>query len=211
MIFYAMSSLRLPDQLACHDCDALFATPELREGDRVLCPRCAAILFVRRANPLHRTTALVVAAGILFIAANLFPFMSLRSDYRESQMVLSQSVSGLASEGYPSLAIAVAIFVLAAPTLIITGLLYLLLPLFKERRLPGALPIYRWIYYTRRWNMMEVFLLGALVSLLKLGKLATLTLGTSFWAFVGLIICLAAALTAIDHRELWARLEAAQP
>ena len=38
--------------------------------------------------------------------------------------------------------------------------------------------------------MLDVYLLGVLVSLLKLGKLATLTLGTSFWAFVGLIVCL---------------------
>ena len=58
--------------------------------------------------------------------------------------------------------------------------------------------------------MVEVFLLGVLVSLLKLGKLATVTLGASFWAFVGLIACLAAALAAIDHAELWEHLEAAQ-
>ena len=205
-----MSSLRLPEQLACPDCDGLFSTPEIPEGGRVLCPRCGANLFTRRANTLHRTTALVVAAGIMFIAANLFPFMSLRANYRESQMVLSQSVSGLANEGFPSLAVAVALFTLAAPTILILGLLYLLLPLFRERRLPGALRLCRWIYNTRRWNMIEVFLLGVLVSLLKLGKLATLTLGTSFWAFVALIICLAAALTSIDRRELWARLEAAQ-
>jgi paraquat-inducible protein A len=211
MIFYAMSALHLPEHLACQDCDGLFTAPELQEGERVICPRCGAVLFTRRWNPIHRTTALVVAAANLFIAANLFPFMSLRSDYRESQMILSQSVSGLENVGYPLLAVAVAIFVLAAPALIITGLLYLLLPLFRGRRLPGALQLCRWIYTIRRWNMIEVFLLGALVSLLKLGKLATLTLGTSFWAFVGLIICLAAALTAIDHRELWARLEAAQP
>ena len=43
----------------------------------------------------------------------------------------------------------------------------------------------------------------------KLGKLATLTLGISFWAFVGLIICLTAALMSIDYRELWTRLEEA--
>jgi paraquat-inducible protein A len=211
MVYYSMSDLRLPAHLGCHDCDALFATPALGEGERVVCPRCGASLFTRRWNSLHRTAALVVAALVLFIAANLFPFMSLRSDYRESQMVLSQSVSGLVSENYTSLAVAVAIFVLGAPALIIGGLLYLLLPLFHNRRWPGALRLCRWIYQTRRWNMIEVFLLGALVSLLKLGKLATLTLGTSFWALVGLIVCLAAALTSIDHRELWARLEAAQP
>ena len=204
-----MSSLRLPAEIGCPDCDALFTTPELREGERVLCPRCGANLFTRRWNTVHRATALTLSAAVLFIAANLFPFLSLSSDYRESQMVLAQSVTGLENEGFPVLAAAVGVFTLAAPTLIIGGLLYLLLPLLKERRLPGALPLCRWIYSTRRWNMIEVYLLGVLVSLLKLGKLATLTLGTSFWAFVGLIICLAAALSSMDHRELWARVEEA--
>ena len=55
--------------------------------------------------------------------------------------------------------------------------------------------------------MIEVYLLGVLVSLLKLSKLATLTLGASFWSFVGLIICLTAAVSSIDPRELWTRLE----
>ncbi len=206
-----MSSLPLPAYLACPDCDALFSAPELSEGERVLCPRCGANLFTRRWNTVHRATALVLASAVFFIAANAFPFLSLSSDYRESQMVLAQSVTGLANEGFTFLAVAVALFTLVAPTLIIGGLLYLLLPLLQGHRLRGALPLCRWIYSTRRWNMIEVYLLGVLVSLLKLGKLATLTLGTSFWAFVGLIICLAAALSAMDHRELWARLEAAQP
>jgi uncharacterized paraquat-inducible protein A len=48
------------------------------------------------------------------------------------------------------------------------------------------------------------------VSLLKLGSLARLTLGTSFWAFVGVILCLTAALATLDQRELWDRLDRAR-
>ena len=109
------------------------------------------------------------------------------------------------------LAAMVAVFTLAAPALLIGALLYVLVPLLRERRLPWALHVCRIIHEARRWNMVEVFVLGVLVSLLKLGKLATLTLGSSFWAFVGLIVCLTAALAAIDHLELWEKLEAAQP
>ncbi len=125
-------------------------------------------------------------------------------------MLLWQSVSGLQEQGYPYLAIAVAIFTLAAPAFMIGGLLYLLLPLMAERQLPGAIPLCRWVYRARKWNMIEVYLLGVLVSLLKLGKLATLTLGLSFWSFVGLIICLTAAIASIDPREIWTRLENAK-
>jgi paraquat-inducible protein A len=100
---------------------------------------------------------------------------------------------------------------LAAPGLLMAGMLYILVPLLRERRLPWALHLCRAMIEARRWSMVQVFLLGVLVSFMKLGKLATLTLGSSFWAFVGLIVCLAAALAVIDQRELWEKLEAARP
>lgn len=205
-----MRSSGASHHIACPDCDALFEAPEVEEGERVLCPQCHALLFHYRHNSLHRAAALTVAAAFLFLVANFFPFMTLQAGFRESQMLLSQSVSGLEDQGSPYLGFAVGLFTLVAPTLIIGGLIYLLFGLLMDRRLPGAVPLCRWIYRARRWNMVEVFLLGALVSLLKLGKLATLTLGISFWAFVGLIICLTAALTSIDYRELWTRLENAE-
>ena len=123
---------------------------------------------------------------------------------------LWQSVSGLAEQGYAYLATAVATFILAAPSMLIIGLLYLIVPLLNGRRLPGAILLARWVHRARRWNMIEVFLVGVLVSLIRLGKLATLNLGTSFWAFVGLIICLTAAITSIHPREIWLRLDEAR-
>lgn len=196
---------------ACPDCDALYAaSEEVREGERAYCPRCGANLFSRRPNAVARATALVLAAACFFVVSNLFPFLTLRADYRESDMVLAQSVSGLETHGYPLLGAMVGVFTLAAPSLLIGALLYILVPLLSDRRLPGAIGLCRSLGEARRWNMVEVFLLGVLVSLLKLGSLATLTLGTSFWAFVGLIVCLTAALSAFDHRDLWARLEAAR-
>lgn len=198
-------------ELACPDCDALFEMPALREGEKVVCPRCVALLLNYPRNSMHRTAAFALASALLFVVSNCFPFMTLEAGFRRSEMLLWQSASGLETQGYPYLAGAVSIFILVAPSLLICGLLYLILPLLRGRRLPGAVPLYRWVLRARRWNMIEVFLLGALVSLLKLGKLATLTLGISFWAFVALIICLTAALASIHPRELWARLERASP
>lgn len=179
----------------------------MHPGQKVVCPRCLALLFSFERNGLHRTAAFAFAAAVLFVVSNLFPFMTLRAGFRESEMHLWQSVSGLAQQGYAYLAVAVSIFILAAPALVIVGTLYVILPLMNERRLPGAIQLGRWMHRAKRWNMAEVFLVGVLVSLMKLGNLATLTLGTSFWAYVGLIICLTAAIASIHPRELWLRLE----
>ena len=159
----------------------------------------------------RQPTALVFAAVFFFIVANAFPFLTLRADYRESDMLLAGGVSGLEKRGYPVLAGMVGVFMLAAPTLVMGGMLYVLVPLLRDRRLPWALHICGAMYAVRRWNMAQVFLLGTLVSFMKLGKLATLTLGTSFWAFIGVIVCLTAALAVVDPRELWEKLEAARP
>jgi paraquat-inducible protein A len=201
----------LSHYLACPDCDAPFTVPQISEGERVVCQRCGTRLYSRRRNFVHRAAALVFAAGFFFILANAFPFLNLQADYRQSHMLLAGAVSGLQSEGFSGLAAMVAVFILAAPGVLIAALAYVLVPLLRERRLPWALHLCRAIHEARRWNMVEVFLLGVLVSLLKLGKLATLTLGTSFWAFVALIACLTAALAAIDQAELWDKLEAARP
>lgn len=205
-----MHPLHTIEQLACPDCDALLEAPALQEGEKAICPRCVAPLLSREPDSLQRTAAFAFASALLFIVSNCFPFMTLEAGFRRSEMLLWQSASGLAEQGYPYLAGAVSIFILVAPILLIGGLIYLIVPLHWNRRLPGAFWFCRYVLGARRWNMLEVFLLGALVSLLKLGKLATLTLGISFWAFVVLIICLTAALASIHPRELWARLEMAE-
>jgi paraquat-inducible protein A len=195
---------------ACSDCDSLFTAPEIAAGDRVVCPRCGAHLLARRANFVSHATALVIAGAIFFLLANVFPFMTMKSDYRESDLWLVDSMTGLAGQGSLVLAGMVGTFLLAAPTIMLGALLYLLIPLLRGERGRWAAHVGRVLDEVRRWNMVEVYLLGALVSLLKLSKLATVTLGVSFWAFVGFILCLASAVTIIDPSDLWRKLEEAR-
>jgi len=197
--------------IACPDCDGLYTIPAVPEGERVICPRCRAHLLTRRPHFVSHAAALVLAAALFFILANVFPFMTLTDDYRESGMVLAGSVTGLERQGFLVLAGMVGMFMLAVPCFVIGAMLYVLLPLLRGLRLRWAFPLCRAMSAARRWNMVEVYLLGALVSLLKLGKFATLTLGVSFWAFVGLIVCLASAVSIIDQSELWRKLREAQP
>jgi len=206
-----MSNINSTHYLACPDCDCLFTAPETSEGDRVVCPRCSAHLLTRRADFVNHATALVTAAAVFFLLANLFPFMTLKADYRESDMRLIESMTGLEQQGFPLLAGMVGMFLLAAPTFVLGAMLYILIPLLRGERRRWSLHLCRAMDEARRWNMVEVYLLGALVSLLKLGKLATLTLGVSFWAFVAFILCFASAVTILDPAQLWKKLERAQP
>jgi uncharacterized paraquat-inducible protein A len=57
------------------------------------------------------------------------------------------------------------------------GMIYVCLPLMFGRTAPGAFNVAKWMYRSEPWNMVEVFLLGVLVSLLKLAKVADVHFG----------------------------------
>jgi paraquat-inducible protein A len=60
----------------------------------------------------------------------------------------------------------------------------------------------RVLRFVGEWSMSEVFLLGAIVALVKLGDLATVTPDAGIWAF-GALAWLITLVTSFDHRWLW--------
>jgi paraquat-inducible protein A len=100
-------------------------------------------------------------------------------------------------------------FTVIAPLVLVGGLLYVAAPLRFGIALPGAKNVTRWFQLCEPWSMLEVFLLGILVALLKLGAVGEIHLGIGLWALAGLVFCTAAAMAGIDRLELWDRLEIA--
>ena len=57
--------------MVCHDCELISRAPASAGHTR--CPRCGAPLHTRKPNSLARTWALLIAAAILYIPANVLP------------------------------------------------------------------------------------------------------------------------------------------
>ena len=91
------------------------------------------------------------------------------------------------------------------PGLQLSGLLYVLLPLKCNRMAPQVAPVFRFVLLLQPWSMMEVFMLGILVSVFKLGKMATIVPGLALWSFALLILVLAGAAASLDPRVVWDR------
>jgi paraquat-inducible protein A len=89
----------------------------------------------------------------------------------------------------------------------IAGLLYLLAPLKWHLPAPHAIRVFRLLRHLAPWGMLEIFMLGILVALVKLGKMATIVPGISVFAFGLLVLVMAAAISALDPPLLWERLE----
>lgn len=189
--------------IACHDCDLLHRLPPLQAHEAAKCVRCRALLHRHRSDSVNRTLALALAAFIFFVIANYFPFLSLRIGGQIQETTLITGAIALYRNDMEPLAILVAFTSILAPLIQIAGLLYVLLPL-KYGRLPRKLAIvFRLVLGIQPWAMMEVFMLGILVAIVKLVKMATIVPGLALYAFMALIFLLAASLSSLDPHRVW--------
>jgi len=85
--------------------------------------------------------------------------------------------------------------------------LYVLVPLGFGFKAPGAADVFRWMGHVQVWSMAEVFVLGVLVSLVKLADMAEIVPGIALWALGLLIPTLTAAMASLDPDEVWDRLD----
>jgi paraquat-inducible protein A len=195
--------------MRCHDCDLLQRVGPLPPQASAKCPRCGATLFAHKPHGFERAFVLYLAALLLLAIANAFPFLTLKV---QGQMQSSHLISGaidMYRQGMPEIAVAVILFVVVFPLLKIFIGLAVVGPLTFGRTIPGARAVYRIFDALHPWAMMEIFLLGVLVAYTKLIDLATVELGPSLIAFVGLILAMIAADSAIDPHDVWERLRRA--
>lgn len=199
-----------PHYSACHFCDTLHEATPLAEGVAARCRCCGAVLYQNRPASLARVTSFSIAALLLMFVVNWFPFLTMDAAGIRTTLNLVSGARALIAEGSPLLGLALALFTIVTPLSLAGGLLYVCAPLLFGRIAPGAIHVAKWLNKTEPWNMIEVFLLGVLVSLLKLNKLADVHFGPGFWAFGAVMLCMAAAIAGIDRDELWDRLEVAK-
>jgi paraquat-inducible protein A len=83
----------------------------------------------------------------------------------------------------------------------------LVVPLLRGRGRPWLVPAGRLLSVLTTWSMVDVFVIGVIVSLVKIGQMATVILGISFWAYVGFGLSFVAALSNLDRLEMWREIE----
>ena len=192
---------------ACHECDLLLQLNITQSSARHYCPRCGMLVRRTVSHGLDKALALSTAGVILFFLANIFPFMSLNAQGQIQESTLVSGSIELFRADQPLLAGLVLLTTLIFPLLDLVGMLYVLGPLKYQRVAPGAVRLYRYLRTLRPWGMLEIFMLGVLVALVKLGDLATVVPGIALYSFGLLIFVLAAASYASDPEWIWNHLE----
>jgi paraquat-inducible protein A len=197
----------MDDAIACHGCDLLVDVHKLKVGQRASCPRCGHFLTRVRADAHSKVLSYSLAALVALATSLAFPFLSFASSGLESVMTLPQTPGMLWDNGLPEVAVLVAAFIIVIPAVVLTLLLLLCLPLHGGRWRPWLKPVGRWVFHLQSWSMVEVFIIGVIVSLVKIAKMATVELGLSFWGYVAFSILFTLAIAALDRYQVWQEIE----
>ncbi len=192
--------------VACPDCDALHRRRPLRRGEKARCVRCGGVLYRHPFLRPDQVLPLVVCALVTFVIANGFPIVDLQIQGQANSATLFGSILALWREGRQLVAVLVFGTTLLFPLVDLLSMLALLL--LSRRGRPA--PVWRFVQALRPWGMIEVFMLGMLVALVKLSHLAHVLPGVALWAFAALTVLMAAVLS-FDPRSLWDRPDGRAP
>jgi paraquat-inducible protein A len=198
----AASAARL-GLLGCHACGLVSRASH--EGHEQRCPRCGAQLHFRKPASISRTWALLIAAMILYVPANLLPMMKTSSLFGSQSDTIMSGVVYFWTSGSWYLALIIFFASIMVPLLKMLALVLLLVSVQwrsswqQEQRAR----LYRLVEFIGRWSMLDIYVVAVIVALVQLKALATIEPGPGAIAFGGVVVLTMFSAMAFDPRLIW--------
>jgi len=191
--------------MSCHACHQLSRIPAGATNGQAICPRCEAQIHLRKPNSISRTWALLIAAYILYIPANLLPVMTVISFGKGEADTILSGVKELIHAGMLPIALLVFFASIMVPVTKLLVLTYLLLSVqYKSRWRPRERTfLYRITEVVGRWSMIDIFMISILIALVKLEAVATIEPGAGAISFAAVVIITMFAAMGFDPRLIW--------
>ena len=189
--------------IVCHECDLICVDAPLARGEAASCPRCQATLYRNGSASLDMALALAVTSVILLLLLNSFPLLALKVQQVTRDTTLLHAALAMWNDGMHLLSLLVIITTVLAPAVQVSLASYLLCVIrFGDASQALGAPL-RALQSLRPWSMVEIFMLGLLVSLVKLQHMADIVIGPALWSCASLIFITAALTSVLTPRNVW--------
>jgi len=196
--------------IKCHECALKVNVPLLAESQKAHCPRCGYVLTALHKNAVERILVFSITALIFLFVSLPFEFLSFQGNGLENSFNIIESINILVRNHYEVLAVLELLTIFIIPVFILLSLIYLLVPLLSGKYPAYGKQLLNFVFKLMPWSMVEIFLIGALVSLIKIISMADIHLGASFYAFIFFSLSMTAAVLHIDKHQLFNQLTKAE-
>ncbi len=194
---------------SCHECGLVSEFNNLQAGEKAQCPRCGHTLLSYGTSKAQGPIALSIAGLMTLVMSLTFPFMSFGTQGITQEITLFKAVEMMSSLDNAAIAgfLLASIILLPAFFLVSSIFLYRTVQLSESPllnwRLKLAKKLLKAMSIVKPWLMVDVFLIGVLVSLIKIASMADISMGQSFWAFCFYTVIVIRAVSLIDLHWLW--------
>ena len=198
----ASTSIELGLQ-SCEIC-GLLSRPAADHGESA-CPRCGEVLHFRKRLSIQRTWALLLAAAVCYVPANLLPVLTTTTPAgRESDTILQGVVLLWSPTGWP-LSLIVLFASVMIPSAKILALAYLLVSVQRGSIRNGEqrTRLYRVVEIIGRWSMVDVFVDTFTASLVQLQPLMSVEPASGLLFFAAVVVFTMLAVESFDPRLIW--------
>jgi paraquat-inducible protein A len=191
--------------IGCHACGAVYRMPMPQVDAQPRCTRCHVRLYSRKPNSLTRAWALLIAAAILYLPANLIPIMTTSTLLQQRDDTIMSGVIALWQAGSPEIAVVVFVASIVVPIAKIAVLAMLLVTVQRQSgwRQYERAKLYRFVEFIGYWSMLDVFVVALLVGLVHFRGFADVQPGGGAIAFAAVVVLTMIASKSFDPRLIW--------
>ena len=169
------------------------------------CPICDEELHHRKPNSFTRTLALSLAALCFFIPANIFPIMKTDSVTTFENNTIIDGIFYFYEHNEFFVGTVILIASVIIPIWKLITLFYLLYSVHTKssyRRVEKN-KLFKMINIIGKWSMLDIFVIGIVISLVQFGDLAKVTTGYAAISFATMVVLTMLATDSFDTRLLW--------
>ncbi|MCL6414503.1 paraquat-inducible protein A [Aestuariirhabdus sp. Z084] len=192
---------------ACHECDLLLQPAQKKLHQIVRCPRCGYKLYQHKPGSTHNTIALALAGVVFFIPANTLPIMSMELFGQTHIDTMLTGVTRLFDNGHWWISGLVLLCSVIFPLMRLVLALLVLIPLQLGRSSRAQIEAFKLYHHLSSWSMLEVYMIGILVAIIKLANMAMISPGYGLICFTGLMLCTIGLSQTLDEHTTWDLLE----
>ncbi|WP_158583388.1 paraquat-inducible protein A [Salinisphaera sp. Q1T1-3] len=192
--------------VVCRECDWVVALPHRALGQRAECPRCHHHLTGAAQRDTQQPLAWALATLIVLALVFVFPFLGFSTRGVGHVMSFIDTVHALSADDYGLIAALLMATTVVFPGIYLASLAYIAIAAQWRLALPRRIALARVMRPIEPWMMSDVFIVGVLVSLIKIISLADIHMHGGFVAFCLYSALLLRTTTLIDWTALWDRL-----
>jgi paraquat-inducible protein A len=186
----------------CRECGLVSPAPQ---GPDERCPRCDAPLRTRNPDAIARTLALLAAAAVCYVPANLLPvLLTSTTDGVEADTILD-GILALQRSGswFLALIVLVASVMIPLGKIAVLGYLCAVARYGVPANLRECTRLFRMVEFIGRWSMLDVFVDAFVVALVQLPPFMSVRPGPGVPFFAATAVLTMFAALAFDPRLLW--------